>query len=33
VAAHVMALEAGHVQLTPQHLATALAADKSFIVQ
>jgi hypothetical protein len=29
----MMALEADHVQLTLQHLATALAADKSFIVR
>lgn len=33
VAAHEMASEAGHAQLTPLHLAAALAADKGGILR
>jgi ATP-dependent Clp protease ATP-binding subunit ClpB len=33
VAAHEMASEAGHAQLTPLHLAAALASDKSGILR
>ncbi|CAL5095866.1 unnamed protein product [Urochloa decumbens] len=33
VAAHEMASEAGHAQLTPMHLAAALAADKGGILR
>ncbi|KAK3165418.1 hypothetical protein QOZ80_1AG0032910 [Eleusine coracana subsp. coracana] len=32
-AAHEMALDAGHAQLTPLHLAAALAADKSGVLR
>ena len=33
MAVHEMASEAGHVQLTPLHMAAALAADKGAILR